>query len=139
MPKRSDRFSSRVQVVHPYAWLWEPLAEEPTFVVRAMFGAKAVYLHGKMVLCFCASEEPWRGVLVCTGREHHAALQAEFPELTPHSILPKWLYLPESINAFESVAARLVQAARRGDERIGIVPQTRKRRSPPAAKKRKRP
>lgn len=119
---------AKIAKVHRHAWLWEPLETDATYVRRAMFGAQAVYLEGLMMLCFCAGEEPWRGVLVCTSREHHAALRADFPVLAPHSILPKWLYLPESADTFERDAAALVALARRRDPRIGIAPQTRKRR-----------
>lgn len=126
MPKRLDSIG-RVSAVHPHRWLWEPLEDEPTFVLRAMFGAKAVYLGGRMVLCFCAGEEPWRGVLVCTDRTQHAALQAEFPALAPHPILGKWLYLPEAADAFERSATRLVALVRRRDPRIGITPTSRQK------------
>ena len=116
--------------MHPHAWLWEPLKDDPTFVLRAMFGAKAVYLGGKLVLCFCAREEPWRGLLVSTERSHHPALVSEFPELAPHPILPKWLYLPESDDAFERVATRLVALARSRDPRVGVIPGPKKTRKP---------
>lgn len=112
---------------HRYAWLWEPLESDATFVLRSMFGAKAVYLDGKLMLCFCAGEEPWRGVLACTGHENHAALRAEFPDLTPHPILPKWLYLPETSDRFDAVASRLVTLARRRDPRLGVVPKRKRR------------
>ena len=85
----------RTRRVHPYQWLWEPLEDDPTFVLRSMFSGKATYFGGKLMLYFTAGEEPWRGVLVCTDRVHHVSLLAEFPELAPHPILPKWLYLPE--------------------------------------------
>ena len=111
---------------HRYEWLWEPLEADVTFVLRSMFGAKAAYLDGKLMLCFCAGEEPWRGVLVCTDRPHHPALLAEFPVLSPHPILPKWLYLPESADRFEPIAARLVALARRRDPRLGVMPKPRK-------------
>lgn len=133
-----DRFDSsigRARKVHPYQWLWEPLEADPTFVLRTMFGAKAAYLDGRLMLCFCAGEEPWRGLLVCTDHASHAALRADFPELAPHSILPKWLYLPESTNSFERTAVRLVGLARRRDPRIGVAPKPRKRR-PPASRPR---
>lgn len=117
--------------VHRHAWLWEPLEAEAGFVLRAMFGAKAAYLDGKLMLCFCAGEEPWCGVLVCTSREHHAALQADFPLLASHPILPKWLYLPESADAFERVASDLVRLARRRDPRLGVEPSARKRAQSP--------
>jgi hypothetical protein len=93
-----------------------------------MFGTKVVYLDGRMVLCFAGKEEPWRGVLIATEREHHASLLAEFPVLAPHPILPKWLYLPESADAFERVAERLVGLASGRDPRIGIVPKPKKRK-----------
>jgi hypothetical protein len=121
----------RARAVHPHAWLWEPLETDPTFVLRAMFGAKAVYLGGQMMLCCCADEEPWRGLLVCTDRTRHAALQSDFPALTPHSVLPKWLYLPESAATFERDAVRLVALARGRDPRLGIIPGARKKK--PAA------
>jgi hypothetical protein len=118
----------RVRAVHPHQWLWEPLEMDPTFVLRSMFGAKAVYLGGKLMFCFCAGEEPWRGVLVCTDHSHHAALRADFSELSPHPILPKWLYLPESASSFERSATQLVSLARQRDSRIGVTPGTRKKK-----------
>lgn len=129
MRSRPDALPIRVRQPHRYEWLWEPLFDEAAFVLRSMFGTRAVYLDGKLMLCFSAGEEPWRGVLVCTAREHHAALRAEFPELVPHSILPKWLYLPESADHFETVAARLVSLARRRDPRLGVLPSPRKRKT----------
>ncbi len=122
---------------HPYAWLWEPLESDAAFVLRSMFGAKAAYLDGKIVLCFSAGDEPWRGVLVCTDPTRHAALQAEFPELSPHTVLPKWLYLPERHDRFETVAAALVRLARRRDPRLGVLPKPRKPRRA-ASSRRKR-
>jgi hypothetical protein len=123
---RRDAFS-RVVPVHPYAWLWEPLEADPGFLLRAMFGTKAAYLDGKLALCFAHRAEPWRGVLVCTDRPHHASLQADFPLLAPHPILPKWLYLPDAADAFESVASRLVALVRQRDARIGVSPPARKK------------
>jgi hypothetical protein len=119
----------QIKRVHPYAWLWEPLEEDPGFVARTMFGTKAVYLDGLIMLCFSAKAEPWRGVLVCTDRKHHEALIAEFPVLSAHPILPKWLYLPESSNDFEKVAERLVALARRRDPRLGVLPRPKKRKT----------
>jgi len=136
MRSSRPRASAGPRQLHRHAWLWEPLAEESTFVLRSMFGAKAVYLGGRLMLCFCANAEPWCGLLVCTERAHHASLIAEFPSLAPHPVLPKWLYLSEASNDFERTAAQLVQLARRLDPRLGVVPQprarskTRRRRQP---------
>jgi hypothetical protein len=118
----------RTKRVHPYQWIWEPLETDPTFLVRPMFSGRAVYLDGRMMLYFTAKQEPWRGMLVCTERVHHPALLAEYPELSPHPILPKWLYLPESAERFESAAERLVILARRRDPRLGVTPQPKKRK-----------
>ena len=118
----SSRHTGDIKPVHPYAWLWEPLEAEPSLVLRAMFGTKAAYLGGRLVLCFSARAEPWRGVLVATERQHHASLIQEFPSLSPHPILPKWLYLPDSVSNFESIAARLVKLVRQRDPRIGVAP-----------------
>lgn len=127
MPPRESKFD-QVKTLHPYAWLWEPLETEPSFMLRAMFGAKAVYLDGKIMFCFMAKIEPWRGILICTDRSHHASLQAEFLPLKPHPVLPKWLYLPETDNAFERIGERLVSLARRRDPRIGVVPPAKARK-----------
>jgi len=129
MKKNLERSLGSVRRVHPHDWLWEPLTADPTFVLRSMFGTKAVYLDGKIVLCFSARKEPWRGILVATDRSRHAALQHDFPSLGPHPILPKWLYLPESARDFEATARRLVNLARSRDPRIGVVPQPKKRRT----------
>ena len=53
---------------------------------------------------------------------------AEFPSLRPHTILGKWLYLPETAETFERDARRLVQLARSGDPRLGVAPSSRKKR-----------
>jgi hypothetical protein len=123
MPRLSDSLhATRARVVHPHAWIWEPLEADPRFLLRAMFGCKAAYLDGKMMLCFAAKDEPWRGVLVCTAREQHASLMRTLPALTPHPVLSKWLYLPEARGDFETVAARIVELVRRRDPRIGVLP-----------------
>ena len=123
MPRLSDSLhATRARVVHPHAWIWEPLEADPRFLLRAMFGCKAAYLDGKMMLCFAAKDEPWRGVLVCTAREQHASLMQTLPALTPHPVLSKWLYLPEARGDFETVAARIVELVRRHDPRIGVLP-----------------
>ncbi len=125
--------------IHPLAWLWEPLEADATFVLRTMFGAKALYLDGMLMLCCCAGDEPWRGLLVCTSRDHHASLQGEFPGLAPHPVLPKWLYLPESSRSFEKSAPVLVGLVRRRDPRFGVQPQARKRSGAQEERKAGRP
>jgi len=119
--------AGRIKAVHRFAWLWEPLECDPSFVLRWMFGSKAIYLHGRMVLCFSANAEPWRGMLVCTDQERHASLVQSFPALKPHPYLAKWLYLRESNDAFESIAQKIVRLVRDRDPRIGVIPPLKKR------------
>ena len=125
--------------MHPFQWLWEPLEADPTFVLRPMFGGCAAYLDGRLMLYFTAKEEPWRGVLVCTERRHQESLGRDFAGLAPHPILPKWLYLPENADRFESQAERIVALAKRRDPRIGIDPPARPRRRSRPARKRPAP
>ncbi len=129
MRERLEKLAGKVQRAHRYEWLWEPLESDPGFLLRAMFGAKTVYLDGQLVVGFIAKDEPWRGMLVCTEHAHHGALLVDFPELSPHPVLAKWLYLPESADSFERTATRLVELARRRDPRIGITPKSKKRRN----------
>ena len=129
MKDRLERLLRPTPRAHPHAWLWEPLEADPGFVLRAFFGGKAAYLDGKLALFFTAKQPPWCGVFVCTDRVHHAALQAEFPELRPHPVLPKWLYVPEAADQFERTAQRLVTLVLQRDPRIGVLPQTKKRRA----------
>ena len=110
----------RTRAAHPYSWLWEPLESEASFVLRSMFGAKAVYLDGKLQLCFMAKSEPWRGIFVCTERDYQKSLMDAFPSLSPHPVLSKWLYLAETADDFESTAPRLVTLVGRRDGRIGV-------------------
>jgi hypothetical protein len=65
---------------------------------------------------------------------------ADAPALKPHSILPKWLYLPEAAGSFERDVAELVRRIRSGDPRIGIEPAPRRPRAKarPAKRRAKR-
>ncbi len=122
-----DKFPAKT--MHPYAWLWEPLEGEASFVLRSMFGGKAVYVEGRcQFICF-AKQEPWRGVLVCTDRQSQASLIEEFPSLAPHPVVTKWLYLPETADAFEPAAQRLVRLVGRRDERIGVESSPKKKKT----------
>jgi hypothetical protein len=121
-----------VKPEHPLQWLAEPIAAEPTFVLKSWFGGRTIMLNGRHHLFLTTQGEPWQGVLVCTFHEHHESLLAEFPALAQHPVLGKWLYLPENSETFERDAKRLVQFVRERDPRMGILPSPRKKR---AAKK----
>ena len=96
--------STRRARVRPFEWLIEPFFDDPSFVVRPMFGAHACYLRGRLVLVLAGRhQEPWHGILVPTEREHHESLRRELPALTPHEVLGKWLYLSASGDSFEEI------------------------------------
>jgi hypothetical protein len=122
----------KVKKTHPHAWLWEPLEGDPGFMLRPMFGGRAAYVDGRLALYFpfpSGGDPDWLGVCVCTAHEHHASLMAEFPALEPHTVLPKWLFLPEEHDRFESVAEKLVALAKRRDPRLGVVGKPKKRKA----------
>ena len=58
--------------------------------------------------------------MVCTSRDRHAALTAQYPQLQSHKVLGKWLYISQGHSDFESVAQDLVLLSKRRDPRIGI-------------------
>jgi len=122
---------------HRFGWVAEPLIEEPSFVLRPMFGSLACYLHGRLMLILADRQPPWQGLLVPTEREAQPALRAEMPALQVHAVLGKWLHLPESADDFEEVAGRLATLAREGDPRLGVEPRP-KRQSGPTMGKRRR-
>lgn len=114
---------------HPFHWLIEPLFDDPSFIEKRMFGSRGIYLHGRLVLVLSAQgEADWQGILVATEREAHSSLISEFPALTEHPILGKWLYLPEVCDRFESVAMSIVNRVLADDPRIGVVTAPKSRR-----------
>ena len=114
---------------HPLAWVAEPLTDDPTFLLKAWFGGRTIMLHERHQLFLTTQGEPWQGILVCTYHEHQPSLMAEFPSLKPHPILKKWLYLPETSETFESDARRLVKCIRMQDPRIGVLPDSKKKKA----------
>jgi hypothetical protein len=65
----------------------------------------------------------WHGVLVCTGHEHHASIRAEFPALTPHQVLRKWLFIDSTHEDFESTMEGVAKRMARNDMRFGVTPR----------------
>ncbi len=113
-------------------WILEPLERDAGYTHRNMFGADAAYLDGLLYLIVADRDDPWNGVMVSTSQDRHAALLADIPELIPHPVLGKWLYLPQSNESFESIAATLAMLAVARDPRMGVVPKPRARRGSPS-------
>jgi hypothetical protein len=115
-----------------FAWVAEPLAEDPTHLERALFGCRAHYLDGRLVLVRAArGAEPWQGLLFPTERAEQAGLCHDHPALRAHPVLGKWLYLPESSPEFESTAEALVERIRARDPRLGVEPEAERKARPP--------
>jgi hypothetical protein len=110
---------------NPLLWTVESIQDEPSYLDRAWFGCRAVYLRGLMVLVLCSGEEPWNGLLIPTDHQFHQDIMQDFSGVVQHPVLKKWLYLPENQEDFESTAMALVEAIRLGDQRIGIEPNER--------------
>lgn len=104
-------------------WILDPLERDANFLRRKMFGCDAAYLDGLLYLVVADREAPWNGVMVCTSHERQAALIEDMPSLQPHPELPKWLYLPQTDEAFEMLAEKLVALALARDPRMGVAPK----------------
>jgi hypothetical protein len=123
---------------HRFGWVAEPMVEEASFVLRPMFGSLGCYLHGRLMLILADRRPPWCGLLVPTAREVQASLRAEMPALQVHSILGKWLHLPESAEDFDAVAETLVRLALLNDARLGVEPRPKRRSVPSMGRPRRR-
>jgi hypothetical protein len=110
----------KIKPKNPLLWIFEPLEDDPRFVLRKLFSFDAAYLDGRLYLAVAGGKEPWNGMMVCTSREHHESLRGQFPQLKAHKVLGKWLYLSQTHPEFESVAVELATLARKRDARLGV-------------------
>ncbi len=120
--------SKKKKPKNPLLWVVDPIMEEPSFIDRAMFGCRGIYLHGRLMLVLCSGEEPWNGVLIATDHEFHGSIRKEFETIVQHPVLKKWLYLPENSEDFETVSADIIEAIRMNDQRFGVEPKERVRK-----------
>jgi hypothetical protein len=111
-----------------HEWILEAFAEHATFFTKSMFGGLAAYLFERQMLLLVEPTKSgrwnWHGVLVCTGYQHHASIQAEFPGLAPHAVLRKWLFIDSLSEDFESTMDAVAKQIARNDPRFGVVPQS---------------
>jgi hypothetical protein len=108
-------------------WILDAFDGRPSFFTKRMFGGLAAYLHERQMLVLAEPTKTgrwkWHGVLVCTGREHHASICADFPALAPHAALRKWLYIDSTHRDFGSTVEAVAQHMVRNDPRFGITPR----------------
>ena len=114
-------------------WIFEAFEDQPSFFTKRMFGGLAVYLFGRMMMVLVEPTRTgrwkWHGVLICTEHAHHPGIIKEFPQLTPHDILKKWLYIDSRHENFEPTMDRVARAIARDDQRFGIRPHARKEKA----------
>lgn len=114
-------------------WIFQGFDRHPTFFTKRMFGGLAAYLFGRQMMLLVEPTKTgrwqWHGVLICMDYEHHRAIMAEFPQLGPHEILKKWLYIDTRHEEFERTMERVAEAMARDDRRFGIRPRPRKRKA----------
>ena len=132
MRNRSDPFApppkQRSVRLNSLLWILEPLERDAGYMRRKMFGCDAAYLDGLLYLVAADRDDPWSGLLVCTSQERQEALLTEFPALRQHPVLGKWLYLPQTDEDFETIAAGMARLALARDPRMGVAPRPRCRR-----------
>jgi hypothetical protein len=117
----------KIKPRNPLLWIFEPLEDDPKFFLRKLFSFDAAHLDNRLYLAVAGGKEPWNGLLVCTSREHHASILAQFPQLASHEVLGKWLYISQGHPEFESVAIDLAVMARKRDPRLGVESKARMR------------
>jgi hypothetical protein len=109
-------------------WIFEAFAGHPTFFTRRMFGGLAAYLFERQMLVLVEPTKTgrwnWHGVLICTDHEQQPAIRAEFPALTPHNILRKWLFVDSTHQNFEVTMETVARSIARNDPRFGILPRS---------------
>jgi hypothetical protein len=117
-----------------FPFVLDELAKLPV-TLRSMFGAQALYLHGKIVFIRRIGKNypEDNGLWVATTPEHHASLHAEFPSLRSIGLFggspTTWQNLPLDAPDFEESALRLCAHVRAGDPRIGKVPGVKKKKA----------
>lgn len=123
MPTSKKKKTKKQQPLH---WVFEPLMDEPSYIEKPMFGCLACYLHGRLMLVLCSGEEPWNGMLIPTDHQFHDSICHDFNSVVQHTVLKKWLYLPEASEDFESSAFDIVETVRMNDIRFGVEPKEKK-------------
>jgi hypothetical protein len=112
-------------------WVLEVFEQRASFFTKRMFGGLAVYLFGRMMMVLVEPTKTgrwkWHGVLICTEHAQQPSILEEFPQLAPHEILKKWLYIDSRHEDFEQTMGGVAKAIARDDQRFGIHPHPKKK------------
>lgn len=124
----------------------EDLFQEDEYRRKAMFGGFGYYIGDKMVLATFESTgnrtykrkkypfEIWNGCMFPVDHEFHEKALARFPFLTPHPILPKWLYLPLETENFEDLVTEVMAQAVKPTGYWGSIPKAKSSKKKRASK-----
>lgn len=123
-----------------FPFVLDALAPLP-IIVKPFFGGHMVYLPlpgGVQQMLFMLHDNEkypaFRGVWVATAPEHLPSLQAQFASLVPvpigEFIDKAWRMVRADHDEFESTVMELCTCIRRGDARLGRVPDARAPRKP---------
>lgn len=136
--KRREKFGMEEEVKRrksvPHAFVLEELGAVE-YRTRAMFGCVAVYVGEKIVMALRDRPEHRsdNGVWLATTRDHHASLRREFPNMRSIGLLGEavtsWQVLAMDAPDFEESVVRACELIRKGDERIGKVPERKRKKS----------
>lgn len=108
------------------AWI-EDLLPDEGWRRKSMFGGFAYYFEEKMILLTFEGAEPrWCGALFPVDKEFQAKALAAHPVLTPHSILPKWLFLPMQTEDFDEQVESILRDVLRPHSYWGTIPKAKK-------------
>ncbi|WP_413574613.1 TfoX/Sxy family DNA transformation protein [Bdellovibrio sp. HCB290] len=108
-------------------WI-ENLLPEEGYRRKSMFGGFAYYLDEKIVLITfeAGNKTNWNGCMFPVEHQNQAKALDQFPILTPHPILPKWLYLPIETEGFEEWVSDILRVALRPNSHWGSFPKEKK-------------
>jgi hypothetical protein len=126
-----DELKSRKPI--PHEFVLDALSELDVRT-NPMFGCLAVYVGEKIVLILRdkLANDPDNGVWLATTHEHHDSLRAEFPSMRSIQVLGNkitgWQLLPSDSADFEEAVMRACELIIAGDERIGKIPGSRRRK-----------
>jgi len=130
----------------PQELLWiEDLLPLDQYQRKPMFGGFAYYYNSKLILLIFEDAKTtsyknihldypiWHGCLFPSERDKHAIILKNFPILTQHPVLPKWLYLPTVTENFEEELSQIIKNVIKNSDIWGIIPKNKaaqqKRRS----------
>lgn len=116
----------------PYSFVLDELATLD-ITSKPMFGFVYVYRGEKLILLLRErTNQPERnGLWLATMSERLASLREEFPLLPSSCVISSgkngWLFLPASLEVFESYAVKACELIANDDARIGVIAEEQKR------------